>query len=40
MELTEGFERYLDHISAGLGRSERKTGLKNYCQGLPEAWAW
>lgn len=34
MELTEGFERYLDHVSAGLGRSERKTGLKNYCQGL------
>jgi len=34
MELTEEFERYLDHISAGLGRSERKRGLRNYCQGL------
>ncbi len=34
MELSEGFARYLDHVSAGLGRSERKTGMKNYCQGL------
>lgn len=34
MELTAGFEEYLDHVSAGLGRSERKTGLKHYCQGL------
>jgi len=34
MEITEEFGRYLDHVSEGLGRSERKTGLKNYCQGL------
>lgn len=34
MELTEEFERYLDHVGAGLGRAERKTGLKNYCRGL------
>jgi SRSO17 transposase len=34
MELTEEFERYLEHVSEGLGRSERKTGMKNYCQGL------
>ncbi len=34
MELSEEFGRYLDHVSAGLGRSERKVGLKNYCQGL------
>jgi SRSO17 transposase len=34
MELTEEFERYLDHVSEGLGRSERKSGLRNYCQGL------
>lgn len=34
MELSEEFGRYLDHVSEGLGRSERKTGMKNYCQGL------
>jgi SRSO17 transposase len=34
MELTEEFGRYLEHVSEGLGRSERKVGLKNYCQGL------
>jgi len=34
MELTEEFERYLEHVSEGLGRSERKAGLKSYCGGL------
>ncbi len=34
MELSEKFERYLDHVSEGLGRSERKAGLKRYCGGL------
>jgi SRSO17 transposase len=34
MKLSEEFERYLVHVGAGLGRSERKVGLKNYCQGL------
>ena len=34
MELSEEFGRYLGHISAGLGRPERKTGLHEYCQAL------
>lgn len=34
MELTEEFERYLEHVGEGLGRSERKAGLKSYCGGL------
>jgi len=34
MELTDEFERYLEHVSEGLGRSERKLGLKKYCGGL------
>jgi SRSO17 transposase len=34
MELTEEFGRYLDHLCEGLGRSERKVGLVNYCRGL------
>jgi len=34
MEITEEFGRYLDHVSGGLGRSERKVCLKDYCAGL------
>src|SRR5450759_5725281 len=34
MELTEEFGRYLGHISASLGRAERKAGLQEYCRGL------
>ena len=34
MELIEEFAKYLDHVSAGLGRSERKVGLTDYCRGL------
>lgn len=32
--IDEAFERYLEHVSAELGRSERKRGLRNYCHGL------
>ena len=34
MELTEEFGRYLEHVSEGVGRSERKAGLKDYCRAL------
>ena len=34
MEITQEFGRYLDHVSEGLGRSERKVCLKDYCAGL------
>lgn len=34
MELREEFGRYLEHLCQGLGRSERKAGLVNYCHGL------
>jgi SRSO17 transposase len=34
MELTEEFGRYLGHISARLGRAERKAGLQEYCRAL------
>jgi SRSO17 transposase len=34
MELIEQFAKYLDHITEGLGRLERKLGLKDYCQAL------
>lgn len=28
------FERYLEHLCEVLGRSDRSTGLKDYCRGL------
>src|SRR6202035_5682305 len=34
MELSEEFGRYLGHISASLGRAERKAGLQEYCRAL------
>ncbi|MDO8706155.1 MAG: IS701 family transposase [Sulfuricaulis sp.] len=34
MELIEEFAKYLDHVTDGLGRLERKVGLKDYCRGL------
>jgi SRSO17 transposase len=34
MELNEEFGRYLGHISASLGRAERKAGLQEYCRAL------
>lgn len=32
-ELAE-FERYLEHLGAGLGHSDRRAGLRGYCTGL------
>jgi SRSO17 transposase len=34
MELIEEFANYLDHLTEGLGRLERKLGLKDYCRAL------
>ena len=34
MELTEDFTRYLEHVGDGLGRSERRLALKDYCRAL------
>lgn len=34
MEMIEEFTTYLEHVSAGVGRSERKASLRDYCQGL------
>ena len=28
------FDRYMDHLSAGLGHLDRHAGLKGYCTGL------
>ena len=32
-ELVE-FERYMEHLCAGLGHSDRHAGLRGYCTGL------
>ena len=34
MNASQRFERYLDHLSAGLGHADRHAGLKGYCTGL------
>ena len=34
MEMIKEFTTYLEHVSAGIGRSERKASLRDYCQGL------
>jgi len=34
MEMIEEFTAYLEHVSAGVGRCERKASLRDYCQGL------
>ena len=34
MNLTKKFGDYFEHLSVGLGRTERKVGLVNYCNGL------
>ena len=34
MGASERFDRYLDHLSAGLGHLDRHAGLKGYCTGL------
>jgi SRSO17 transposase len=32
---TDGeFDQYLEHLSAGLGHSDRHAGLRDYCTGL------
>ena len=34
MEEQEEFERYLEHLSEGLGHADRRAGLRDYCTGL------
>ena len=34
MGASERFDRYMDHLSAGLGHLARHAGLKSYCTGL------
>jgi SRSO17 transposase len=34
MGASERFDRYMDHLSAGLGHADRHAGLKGYCTGL------
>ncbi len=34
MRAAERFDRYLEHLSAGLGHADRHAGLRGYCTGL------
>lgn len=34
MSASERFERYMEHLAAGLGHADRSAGLKGYCTGL------
>lgn len=34
MNATERFDHYLEHLSEGLGHSDRHAGLRGYCTGL------
>ena len=34
MGASERFERYMEHLAAGLGHTDRHAGLKGYCTGL------
>ncbi len=34
MDTSKRFDRYLDHLAAGLGHVDRHAGLKGYCTGL------
>ncbi len=34
MEVAERFDRYVEHLSAGLGHADRHAGLRGYCTGL------
>lgn len=34
MDASERFDRYMDHLSQGLGHADRHAGLKGYCTGL------
>lgn len=34
MDAADGFDRYLEHLSEGLGHADRHAGLRGYCTGL------
>ena len=34
MSTSQRFERYMEHVAAGLGHTDRHAGLKGYCTGL------
>jgi len=34
MSAAERFERYMEHLAAGLGHADRRAGLEGYCTGL------
>ena len=34
MDASERFDRYLAHLSQGLGHADRQAGLRGYCTGL------
>lgn len=34
MNAAERFNSYLEHLSAGLGHTDRHAGLRGYCTGL------
>ena len=34
MNAADRFDRYLDHLSEGLGHADRHAGLRGYCTGL------
>ena len=34
MDVRDQFDRYMDHLSQGLGHADRHAGLKGYCTGL------
>ena len=34
MNGADRFDRYLEHLSEGLGHSDRHAGLRGYCTGL------
>ena len=34
MGASERFDRYMGHLSQGLGHSDRHAGLRGYCTGL------
>jgi len=34
MSAAERFERYMEHLAAGLGHADRHSGLRGYCTGL------
>ena len=34
MNVSQRFERYMEHLAGGLGHMDRHAGLKGYCTGL------